>query len=216
MTTKACTTCKEEKGLEKFAKQKRGKYGVTSRCKCCSNLANRKRHADNLEKEHIRNKKYRDNNKEKEHIRNRIKREKYRETTRAKARVKYAENRESELIRRKEYRSRNKDNINTKARKWYSENKEKEAKRKSNHCKNNPEIYAARTARRRAAKLQRTPKWANFSLIKEIYKKAKELNLTVDHVIPLQGKLVSGLHVETNLQLLTASENDSKGNKFWI
>jgi len=50
--------------------------------------------------------------------------------------------------------------------------------------------------------------------IKSIYVRAAELGLTVDHAIPLRGKRVSGLHVETNLVMLSKSENSSKGNSF--
>lgn len=73
--------------------------------------------------------------------------------------------------------------------------------------------YNARSSSRRAAKLQRTPSWANLDKIKEIYRMCPE-GYHVDHIVPLQGELVSGLHVENNLQHLPASENLAKGNKF--
>ena len=38
--------------------------------------------------------------------------------------------------------------------------------------------------------------------------------LEVDHIIPMQGKYISGLHVENNLQILKRSENRSKGNQW--
>jgi len=79
----------------------------------------------------------------------------------------------------------------------------------------NPEVIAANSAKRRAAKLNRTPKWADYDKIKEIYKNCPE-GYEVDHIIPLQGKLVSGLHVEANLQYLTTTENRSKSNKFEV
>ncbi len=66
--------------------------------------------------------------------------------------------------------------------------------------------------KRRAAKLQRTPKWANMGKIMDIYKKCPE-GYHVDHIVPLQGNSVCGLHVEYNLQYLTAAENLEKSNK---
>ena len=48
--------------------------------------------------------------------------------------------------------------------------------------------------------------------IKEIYQNRKK-GYHVDHIIPLQGENVSGLHVENNLQYLTTKQNLSKGNK---
>jgi 5-methylcytosine-specific restriction endonuclease McrA len=59
-----------------------------------------------------------------------------------------------------------------------------------------------------------TPCWADLIKIKEVYSQAQKLGLTVDHIIPLNGKLVCGLHVENNLQLLTRAENSAKLNKF--
>tara|TARA_R110000868_G_scaffold5466_13_gene32930 strand:- start:689 stop:883 length:195 start_codon:yes stop_codon:yes gene_type:complete len=49
--------------------------------------------------------------------------------------------------------------------------------------------------------------------IEELYKKANKLNLEVDHIVPLQGDNVCGLHVPCNLQLLSKKDNASKGNK---
>lgn len=78
---------------------------------------------------------------------------------------------------------------------------------------NNRSDYNARNAKRRATLLQRTPRWANLEAIKEIYRICPK-GYHVDHIIPLQGKFVSGLHVENNLQLLLAEDNMKKGNKF--
>ena len=80
--------------------------------------------------------------------------------------------------------------------------------------KANPHKVNAKTAERRAAKLLRTPIWADMSAIKKVYEEAAKQCLTVDHIIPLQGRLVSGLHVHYNLQLLTKSENSAKKNNY--
>lgn len=80
-------------------------------------------------------------------------------------------------------------------------------------AKKYPERHAARGAKRRTATLKRIPPWADLSAIEQIYAEAQKQGLEVDHIYPLQGKLVSGLHVANNLQLLTKSENSSKGNK---
>ena len=84
--------------------------------------------------------------------------------------------------------------------------------------KNNRQKHNLKEANRRAKKLNATPKW----LSKEDKIKIKEIYMTcpdgwhVDHIIPLQGKDVSGLHVPWNLQHLPAKENIIKGNKVTI
>lgn len=65
----------------------------------------------------------------------------------------------------------------------------------------------------RTKKINRTPKWANLVKIKEFYLSCPE-GCHVDHIVPLNGELVSGLHVDNNLQYLTAKENIIKSNKF--
>lgn len=92
----------------------------------------------------------------------------------------------------------------------------------SKYGKLNAAAYNTRTAARRAKKLSATPLWLSAEQkleIKEFYTIAKELQwlsnepLHVDHIIPLQGKDVSGLHVPWNLQILPRSQNVSKSNK---
>jgi hypothetical protein len=65
----------------------------------------------------------------------------------------------------------------------------------------------------RAKKLKRSPNWANVDKIKEFYINCP-VGSHVDHIIPLNGELVSGLHVDNNLQYLSAIENIQKSNKF--
>jgi len=94
-----------------------------------------------------------------------------------------------------------------KANRSYYNNKSKR------HYYENKTYYYFRSSKRRAFKLKAIPKWANLEKIKEIYLKRKN-GYHVDHIIPLQGKNVCGLHVENNLQYLKVKENLSKGNNF--
>lgn len=72
---------------------------------------------------------------------------------------------------------------------------------------------------RQELKRNRVPAWANLGLISNIYLRCKEISEStnvphhVDHILPLRGKLVSGLHVIENLRIIPASENIKKGNK---
>lgn len=70
-----------------------------------------------------------------------------------------------------------------------------------------------RTAKREAIKKRAFPKWANLHEVALIYYNCPE-GYHVDHIIPLQGKLITGFHIETNLQYLKAEDNMSKHNKF--
>lgn len=74
------------------------------------------------------------------------------------------------------------------------------------------EEYNARTALRRATKLRATPNWANLENIKQVYVNCPKGH-HVDHIYPLISDWVCGLHVEDNLQYLTAEENLRKGNR---
>lgn len=68
-------------------------------------------------------------------------------------------------------------------------------------------------ARARAKALGALPSWADHRAIEALYAEAARTGLEVDHIIPLRGKEVCGLHVEGNLRLLTKLENQRKGNR---
>jgi hypothetical protein len=82
------------------------------------------------------------------------------------------------------------------------------------HCKN--EAY------RRSVKLNATPKWLTIAQLREIeqyyidsayIQQLMQTEMHVDHIVPLRGENVCGLHVPWNLQILTRLDNQSKGNK---
>lgn len=76
--------------------------------------------------------------------------------------------------------------------------------------------YTARSVLKYVMKIHRAPSWltaADLLEMEEIYKTAKQLGLHVDHILPLKGKTVSGLHVPSNLQMIPAALNMAKGNK---
>ena len=88
---------------------------------------------------------------------------------------------------------------------------------------NNKPKVTANTRKRQAAKLQRTPAWdPHAHLIVAKYQLAAMLSQAsgepyhVDHIIPLQGRKVSGLHVFSNLRVIPGSDNSKKSNKFPI
>ena len=83
---------------------------------------------------------------------------------------------------------------------------------------NNAHVFRARDAKRRALQQKAMPVWADKEAIKLFYKDALQRTQStgveheVDHIIPLTGRTVCGLHVETNLRVITASENRKKFN----
>lgn len=81
-------------------------------------------------------------------------------------------------------------------------------------------VACCHAARQRALRRLRVVAWADREAIAEIYIEASSRSRMtwiphdVDHIIPLLGELVSGLHVETNLQIIPRAENRAKSNNF--
>lgn len=138
----------------------------------------------------------------------------------------------------RQYRLKNRERLASYKKAWVESNLEKVKEDNKNrylekkdaikayvaqYKKNNSHKANFYKAKRKAAKTQRTPKWLtdiDFERIETQYRLAGILTKLhnepwhVDHVIPLQGKFVSGLHVPSNLQVLRGSENCSKQNNF--
>lgn len=121
----------------------------------------------------------------------------------AKGKEKEAErrNRPDNLAKRKEYRD---SEHGKKLRKklwseWYA---------------NNKGVVAFLGSKKRAKELRRVVEWADADVIKEIYTTARAINRVVDHVVPLRGKNVCGLHTHNNLAIVSHEHNASKSNKF--
>lgn len=80
----------------------------------------------------------------------------------------------------------------------------------------------AHTVAYQAAKTNQTPSWFDFDLVEVQYKIAARISeITgiqhhVDHVYPLRGKLVSGLHVQGNLRVIAYDANIAKSNHFEV
>lgn len=116
-----------------------------------------------------------------------------------------------------------KERARLKAKKWREENPERNRLTKSSWRKQNLSVKNAANKRYETSKLKRTPSWLTEEHHKQILEKywlAQDLKTItgedyhVDHIIPLQGKNVSGLHVPWNLQVLPADLNLKKGTKY--
>jgi hypothetical protein len=110
-----------------------------------------------------------------------------------------------------EWAAKNKEKRRASAARSYAKNPEKALAATRNWRKANLSYDAFRAKTYRETKAARVPSWADLEKIKDIYKTCPE-GYHVDHIIPLRGKLVSGLHVENNLQHLPAKENMKKRN----
>jgi hypothetical protein len=185
--TKVCTKCGVEKELGEFSRNKGGKYGVRADCKYCRKQYYQENRGRMLE---YRKEYYQENRSEVIRYGKRY----------------YQENREKRVEYNKHY-----------GRQYRQDNRERVLECQKQYRQENPEIFRAGNAKYRAKKRNATPDWLtpiDHLVIRHIYKTCPEGH-HVDHVVPLKGETVSGLHVPWNLQHLPAAENISKGNREW-
>lgn len=219
--TKTCKKCGEIKNRDQFYKGKTGKYGRRSKCITCMALER----IEYKEEKALYDKKYYQENKEDMALK-RI--------------IYYEENKEAIVEYKAKHYIENRDQIIAKASAYYKDHKEEIAEYKTIHYLVNKEYIVAMAAlwakeniaranankaKYRASKLRAAPSWLTEEHWKQIEKFYEEAAIVskntgiiyhVDHIIPLQGKEVSGLHVPWNLQLLPGAGpggNCSKGNR---
>jgi hypothetical protein len=220
MQTKHCPDCSKEKIASDFARS-------SPRCVECARerkrikgiAANARWLARNSDKNAARCKAYYAKNAEAQRVRAKTWRQSNAETHKQ-ATIKWRlENAERYAAMKKQWRDSNAEHCAEYRKGKY----EAETAREKTWCRewrrNNKDKVTAALAARTAAKLRATPPWADMAKIAEIYAAAARLTAEtgiphdVDHIYPLRSKWCCGLHVENNLQILTATENRSKSNR---
>ncbi len=193
---KSCTRCKESKGLSEFYRRGDSPDGYRGYCKQCDSATSKIYYQGNRDELYTRSA---DRYKAKT-IEILEKQKERRLSNLPKSRQKgkaYAE----------KYRRKHRDRVKSSSARWAKDNKDK-----SN----------ATLSKRRASKLKAIPLWLSREDIKkmyELYRRAKSLTTEtgiqheVEHIVPLQGKDVCGLHVPWNLQVITQHDNRVKSNK---
>ncbi len=124
----------------------------------------------------------------------------------------YQKNKKQRKRKHKEWREKNKEYHNKLCREHYYKNKSRYNENNKKWLKNHPEYMSYARDLRRAQVKQALPNWADKIHIRKIYDNRPK-DMVVDHIVPLQGKNVRGLHVPWNLTYLTKHENQIKSNK---
>lgn len=233
---KFCRGCQTNKPVSDFTKYSAAPDGLKPRCKSCRLLEGRERyHRDPVktkartaaryerQKDKLKAKRdaHRAANPRKTQHRDRLPVTERLVRKRASRKKTYEKNKASVLATSAEYRKRNRDKERRDRKAHYEQNKERTAEVCRLYRQANKGKVAAWQKKYQAGKRQAIPRWADLTKIAETYVLAAWMTegsgepWHVDHIVPLQGKTVCGLHCEANLTILPAVENISKGNRYW-
>lgn len=182
----------------------------------------RKRNAEyyaaNKKRENERCREYHARNREKRLAVKAAWRDANREAGRVDARARYWGDPEQSRQYHREWR-KNSSTYPETNRAWREQNAEREKERLRRWAQENKPRLRAKNAQRRARKNRATPEWADLEAIAEIYavcaSVSQETGIAheVDHIVPLKGVGVCGLHVHQNLRIVTRTENRRKNNR---
>ena len=234
--SKVCSRCEESKPVEEFHKENRRLDGLRPWCKPCGIEWRKAYNIKNKEKIEAKRKEYVAKNRERIASVRKAYYEANAEKKRAYAKEYNAKNRERVAARSKAhyeaniekyraYRRENKDRYNALSKAYNQKEHVKEKRseilrrwREANIDKNRH-----KSAMYRAARIQRTPCWLteyDRALIQRKYTLAQKKTEStgemwvVDHILPLRGDFVSGLHVPSNLRVIKETTNSRKYNKY--
>lgn len=201
---KRCTACKQCLPRTEFHRNKSKADGLATECKPCVIAKVKARYEADPEKHRQA---MRDN------YRNKA------EEYKARSRRWELENAERKRELRAAYREKYREQIKIFSQRDWQRHNEKRLARKKEYRAENPELGVAQCRKYQAKKQMALPRWANLEKIKGFYFESRRLTAEtgiphhVDHIYPLNGETVSGLHNEFNLRVVTAFENQSKGNR---
>lgn len=187
MQAKTCKSCGEEKPVEAFAKN--GKCGRHPRCKACRAEIERQRRLDNGD------------------------------TIRAQERSRYAIDKSAKVASIKRYYEKNREGILERNARLYEAKADSIKAYAKQYRQANKDKVREWNGTRRAALRKACPPWADRKAIAAVYREAWRLEQEtgiphhVDHIVPIFGRNVCGLHVAENLRAIPAIENLKKGIK---
>lgn len=217
---KVYTKCDIKKDLIEFNKRKASKDGLMYICKKCSSDMSKRwiNKEGNREKQKEYSKSYESQNSNKLKLSRKLYRDNNKDRVEQSQKKFHENNPNAKKNANNKYLSNNQERRKKSIKDYYYKNKEKIAVRVKKYQKENPDKILANTRKYQTKKLKACPPWSELDKIKVLYEKCKwlesliGLKYHVDHIIPLQGKSVSGLHVWDNLQILEATLNISKSN----
>lgn len=200
---KTCSKCRAEKPETEFSARSSSKDGLHGRCKECRSAYFKKRRQDKIIHIKAISRVY--------HLKNKA-------AHNAQSKAGYQANKQRHAERRRIYKEKHGDRLKALTREKRAADPEPLRAKRRQHYRENKSRYVAQAREREKHIKIATPPWADLEAIAEFYDCRETVSAEtgilhhVDHIVPLRGKNVCGLHVPWNLQVIPAVVNLEKSN----